>query len=268
MPRTLWTGTISFGLVSIPIRMYTATRDRSVHLHMLSPDGSCRLRRKLYCPETGEEFDFQKASRGYEVGPGQYVILGKEERERLRPDAGKIIDIKDFVDITQVDPIYLDRPYYLTPTEPGRRAYRLLLRVLKQTGKVAVAKFVMRSREYLALLRPMDLVLGLETMRFHDEVNSIQELPDLHLLTSPEEPGEREMKIATQLVEAMSGDFRPEAYHDEYNERLRQVIEQKAQGREIVLQEPGAPEPGRVIDLMEMLERSLNQNDRKARDAS
>lgn len=164
MPRAMWSGSISFGLVNVPVRMYTAVRDRGVHFHRLSPDGTCRLRNKLVCPDTGQEFDFKDTARGYEIAPGQYVIMRDEELENLKPEAGRSIDIRDFVDLADIDPVYYDNTYYLAPDERGAKGYQLLLEVMKKQQKVGIAKFVMREKEYLAAIRPYKNALVLETM--------------------------------------------------------------------------------------------------------
>jgi DNA end-binding protein Ku len=255
MPRPIWSGAISFGLVNVPVKLYTATREHDVGFHLLSPDGKCRLRRKLYCPETGEEFDFNQTARGYEVSPGQYVLVKDEELDKLRPEAGRTINIVDFVDQSQIDPLYYDKPYYLVPSEAGARAYRLLLEAMKKQEKVAIAKFTMRSKEYLAALRPEGRVMCLETMRYSDEVVPVE---DIEGVPGKVEVNKREVETAEKLIEALVEDFKPEKYKDQYRDRVAEMLEGKKRGEE-VRQVADEEEPPRIINLMEALEKSLKE---------
>lgn len=254
MARALWRGVISFGLVNIPVKLYSAVRDRRVHFHMLSEDGTCRLRRKLYCPETGEEYDFQQAARGYEIAPDQYVIIKDDELEKLEAESGRAIELDAFVDVVDIDPIYYDRPYYLAPDETGAKGYQLLLRTMADRGKAGMGTLVMRNREYVVALRPIGEVIGVETMRYADEVRAADkelELPE------PVELSSQERGLAHKLIEALEKDFDPEQYQDEYRERLTELIESKAEGEEIVTQSPKEKKRGEVINLMEALKKSL-----------
>jgi DNA end-binding protein Ku len=263
MARAIWKGAVSFGLVTLPVKIVSALRDRTVHFHMLSKDGQCRLRQKLYCPETGEEYDFKQAARGYEVAPDQYVILNEDELGRLEVEAGHghAIRITDFVDMGEIDPIYYDRAYYLVPDELGAKSYQLLLRAMSERGKVGIGKVVMRDREHLVALRPMDGIIGLETMRYADE---IVDRNGLALADTEVDP--KELELAQQLIEALDTKFDPDRYKDEYRERLNELIERKAEGKEIVTQSPDQPGKGEVIHLMEALRKSLEQA--KARGAA
>lgn len=261
MARSMWSGTISFGLVNIPIKLYTAVRDQSVQFHMLSEDGSCRLRRKLYCPDTGKEFDYKHTVKGYELADGQYVIVRDDELNKLKPEKSRNIEITDFVDIRDIDPVFFDRSYYLMPDEQGVKGYGLLLQAMRKKKKVGVATFVMRQKEYLAALRPAGEALMLETMHFSNEVSKLGEDIDAPPQASP---SKKEREIAEQLVEALSGSFEPEKYEDEYDRKVRELIEAKAQGQEdVVLAETQQPEEHRVINLMEALEKSLKQTQGK-----
>jgi DNA end-binding protein Ku len=255
MARTIWSGSISFGLVNVPIRLHSATRDRSVHLHLVTRDEGCRVRRKLVCPSTGEEVDYKETARGYEVAPDQYVIIGNDELENLKPEAARTMEIRDFVDLNDIDPVYYDNTYYITPDKNGTKAYQLLLQAMRERNKVAICRFVMRTREYLGAIRPMGNVLVLETMRHADEVVAPSEL-DLPKAT---EVDAREVEMAERLIAALEGPFEPEKYHDEYREALEELIQQKAAGQEVVAQPPAAEEAPRVINLMEALEQSLQQ---------
>ncbi len=254
MARPIWSGTISFGLVNIPVKLFTAVREHDVHFHMLSKDGHCRLRRKLVCPETGEEFDFKNTTRGYEIGPDEYVVVTDKELEALKPEAGRTIEIRDFVELSEIDPIYYERPYWLVPDENGRHGYRLLFEALSRSRKVGIAKLVMRSKEYLAALRPSEQVICLETMRFHDEIVPAEEVAGNF---GKGKLNEREVEAAERLVEALVNPFQPEKYHDEYRERVEELLERKAEGKEI-RPEPSAPrEPTRLVNLMEALQKSI-----------
>lgn len=258
MARAIWSGVISFGLVSVPVKLYSALRDRKVRLHMLSQDGHCRLRRKLYCPETGEEYDFQEAARGYEIAPDQYVLLKEDELEKIKAESGRAIELTDFVDLEEIDPIFYDRPYYLAPDEAGAKSYQLLLRAMTERGKVGMAKLVMRNREYLVALRPLGDVLGLETMRFAEDIRSPEK--ELDLPEAVELP-DQELELAEKLIAALETDFEPARYHDEYRERLTELIEQKAEGEEIITQAPEEERRGEVVNLMDALKQSLEEVD-------
>lgn len=262
MGRAIWSGSISFGLVNIPVKLYTAVRDRDVHFHTLSSDGGCRLRRKLVCPDTGREYDFDKTAKGYEVAPDQYVIVTTEELEQLRPESGRAIEIERFVALDDIDPMLFDRPYYLVPDKNGSKPYRLLLEALAQSKKVAVARIVMRTKEYLAVVRPIGDALCLETLRYADEVVSASEIEGI-----PEEfeVGEKELAMADQLIEHLTTAFDPKEYRDEFRERVLNLIEAKASGEELVVQEPSDKgSKGKVINLMEALKRSLEGVDATA----
>jgi DNA end-binding protein Ku len=261
MPRAIWSGVISFGLVNVPVRLVTAVRDRSIHFNMLTPDGTCRLRQKLYCPETGKEYDFKQAARGYEIAPDQYVIIDKDELDRLKPEKGRTIEIAAFVDLDQIDPIYFDRTYYLVPDQTSAKAYKLLVQAMAESGKVALARFVMREREQLATLRARDGVIVLHTMFYHDEIGPIDSLDGI------ERAGKtpvREVKVAEQLIAALTDRFEPEKYRDEFREKLEKAIQAKAEGEEIVTAASEEPEPPPVYNLMEALKRSLAQTEGKS----
>jgi DNA end-binding protein Ku len=254
MPRAIWTGSISFGLVNIPVKLFTATKDRALHFHQIHEKTKCRIRQKLYCPGVSEDVPRDEIVKGFEVAPDQYVILKPEEFDAIKPEAGHTLDIENFVDLASIDPIYFDKPYYLLPDDRSRKPYKLLVTAMTRAGKVGVAKFVMRDKEYLAALRPVNDVICLELMRFADEVvgadTLIGESKEIVL-------GEKELKMAEQLIESLSEDFDPAGYHDEYRERLSEIIDKKAHGEEITIQAPEPEAGGKVIDLMAALEASL-----------
>lgn len=263
MARSMWSGHISFGLVNIPIRLMTAVRDKGVHLHMLSPDGKCRLRRKLVCPETGEEFDFNQTVRGYEIAPDQYVVIGDEEADAIKPEAGRAIEITEFVELDQIDPMYYERAYYLSPGEGGAKAYQLLLRAMEEKGRVAIGRFVMRQKQYLAALRPHGGAIVLETMRYADEVVRADEELDL---PKNVKVSKGELKMAEQLIDVLASDtFEPQKYNDDYRDRLMDLIETKAQGEEVVVHAPTEEEAPRVINLMEALQKSVAEKEKASK---
>jgi DNA end-binding protein Ku len=255
MPRALWSGAISFGLVNIPIKMYGATRDRDVHFHMLHKKDGGRVHQRLYCPVDDREITRDEVIKGYEVSRNRYVTVTDKELRDIEPRATRAIEITDFVDAAQIDPVYFDRPYYLLPDERSTRPYALLAKAMKDAGKVAIGKMVMREKEYLAAIRPLDGVLLLETMRFVDEVVTTEEIG---VPAVEKQPGKRELEMAAQLIDTLSGKFDPAKYHDEYREKVMDLVEKKAGGEEIEM--PAAPaKPGKVIDLMAALEASLKQ---------
>lgn len=256
MARSLWSGSISFGLVNVPVKLHTVVRERQVHFHMMTPDGGCRLRRKLYCPDSGKEYDFGETSRGYEIAPNQYIIIEEEELARLKPEQGHAIEIQEFVDLHDVDPVYFDRPYYLSPNKGGEKGYKLMVEAIESSGKVGIARFVMHQRQHLAVLRVRDHALVLETMHYHDEVGDVSELD----LPGRVSVNERERELAVQIIESMATAWEPDRYHDEYREQLEELIRERAEGAEETVLQQAPPEPGgKVIDLMEALKKSLAQ---------
>jgi DNA end-binding protein Ku len=261
MPKAIWSGTVSFGLVSIPVKLVTAVREHGVSFHRLSPDGKCRLRSKLYCPDDGKEYEFGEAARGYEVAPDRYVLIEDEDLESLRPEASRAIEILDFVDLHEVDPIFYSRPYHLTPDKGGAKPYRLLAEAMKRSERVAIARFVMRSRGYLAVLRPLEESLLLCTMHYRDEVQMPDEIEGM----SPDvELAPKELAMAEQLIESMRVGFDASAYRDEYREALQSMLDAKAEGR-VVTAPSGKERPrGEVVDLMDALKKSLGASGRGA----
>jgi DNA end-binding protein Ku len=254
MPRAIWSGSISFGLVNIPVKLYTAVRQKDVRFHQLEKSTNARVKNKRVSGETGEEVAYEDIVKGYELSPDRYVVIDPDELESLAPEATRLVDIEDFVDLDQIDPIYFDHTYYLVPDKGGSKAYRLLIDAMRETNKVAIGKVVLRTKQYLAAIRPIsDDALALNTMLFADEVVPTEELDEL-----PEgvEASERELKMARQLIDSLTTDFDPDKYRDEYRERVLELIEKKAEGQEIVVQ-PMAEEPAKVVDLMAALEASL-----------
>jgi DNA end-binding protein Ku len=250
----MWSGSISFGLVNIPVKLHVAIREKRIAFHLLHDQDHARLANKLVCTADGKEVHREHIVKGYEIAPDQYVIVQQSELDAVAPEASRTIDITDFVDIDDIDPLYFDRPYYLAPGERAAKAYRLLVEAMTRTKKAGIAKFVMRNKEYLAALRPVNGVICLCTMHFGDEV-----LPTREIAGIPHEiePPERELKMATHLIESLTTKFDPQKYHDEYVKRVLEMIERKAEGQEVVTQPPIEEKPGRVVNLMAALEESL-----------
>ncbi len=256
MPRSIWSGAISFGLVNVPIKLFSAVSPKDVRFHQLDAKTKSRVKQKRVSAATGEEGPYDDIIKGYELGPDTYVPIAPEELEALDPKSTKSIDIEDFVDLDQIDPIYFERPYYLVPDRGGAKAYALLREAMRETNKVGIARMVLRTKQYLAAIRPMDDALVLETMLFADEVVPPDRLDEL--ADTQDGASERELDMARQLIESLSTEFEPEKYRDEYREKVLELIERKAAGEEIAVQ-PEAPEPKKVPDLMAALEATLEE---------
>jgi DNA end-binding protein Ku len=254
MPRAIWSGAISFGLVNIPVKLYSAVSKKTVRFHQIDAESGSRVRQKRVGPD-GEEIAYEQIVKGYEIGPDRYVTITPEELEALEPQKTRTIDIEDFVDLEQIDPIYYDHPYYLAPDTGAAKAYRLLVDAMEDSGKVAVARVVLRSKEHLVAIRPRDGALAMETMLFADEVIPADSLEEL-ATDGDVQTSDRELAMANQLIDSLASDFEPEKYRDEYRERVLDLIERKAQGETIVIEEPEA-EPKEVPDLMAALEASI-----------
>jgi DNA end-binding protein Ku len=255
MPRAIWSGAISFGLVNIPVKLYSAVSRKTVRFHQIDAESGGRVRQKRVGPD-GEEVPYEQIVKGYEIGPDRYVTISPEELESLEPQKTRTIDIEDFVDLEQIDPIYYDHPYYLAPDTGAAKAYRLLVDAMEESGKVAVARVVLRSKEHLVAIRPRDGALAMETMLFADEVIPPESLEEMATADGDVKTSDRELTMAQQLIDSLSSDFEPDKYRDEYRERVLDLIERKAQGETIVIEEPTA-EPEKVPDLMAALEASI-----------
>jgi DNA end-binding protein Ku len=256
MARAIWSGTISFGLLNVPVRMYSAVARRGIALREIRESDSARIKHRRVAEGTDEEVPYENIVKAYELSPGQYVPLGKDEMAALAPQKTRAIDVQDFVDIGEIDPMYFDSPYYLGPAEGAEKAYSLLAAAMESSGKAAIARFVFRNKEHLAAIRPTDGVLTLTTMRFHDEVVPPGELDDA-LPDKKPKVAKREREMAEQLIDQLSTSFQPESYRDEYREQLLALIERKAEGKEIVAPEAEAPEATKAPDLMAALEESI-----------
>jgi DNA end-binding protein Ku len=256
MARSMWSGAISFGLVNVPVKLFSAVSRKTVRFHQLNGETGNRIQQKRVDPETGEEVSYEQIVKGYELTRDRYVVINPDELDALDPEKTRTIDIEDFVDLDDIDPVYYDHPYYLVPDTGAAKAYGLLLNAMKESGKVAIARVVLRSKEQLVAIRPAPSdVLMMETMIFADEVvppEDLDGLPEANELKA----SDRELKMAQQLIDSLSSEFDPAKYHDEYREKVLELIERKAQGEEIAVQ-PEAPQPAKVPDLMAALEASL-----------
>jgi DNA end-binding protein Ku len=254
MPRAIWSGAISFGLVNIPVKLFSAVSRKTVRFHQIDGETGSRIQQRRVNPETGEEVPYERLVKGYEIGPDRYVIIEPAELDSLSPEKTRTIEIEDFVDLDQIDPIFYDHPYYLVADKASEKAYRLLLDAMEEASKVAIARVVLRNKESLVAIRPHNGVLTMETMLFADEVVPTDSLDEM--TTETKKTSKRELDMARQLIESLSGDFDPDKYRDEYRDRVLDLIERKAQGEEIVIE--AAPEqPKEVPDLMAALEASI-----------
>jgi DNA end-binding protein Ku len=254
MPRAMWSGSVSFGLVNVPVKMVTATSPKDVRFHQLHDADGARINQRRVCSQDGQEVDFANIVKGYDLGGGRYVIIEPEELASLDPESTRTIDIEEFVDLADIDPVYFERSYYLTPDVRAEKPYALLAEAMARTGKVAIGRFVLRTKQYVVALRARDGVLALSTMLYADEVLDPMELEIA--TTESTQPSERELDMATRLVESLSGEFDPTKYHDEHREKVLALIEAKADGEVISL--PSAPvNDAPVVDLMAALEASL-----------
>ncbi len=253
----MWSGAISFGLVNVPIKLYSAVSKKTVRFHQINGETGNRISQKRTDSVTGEEVAYENLVKGYELTRDQYVIIEPDELDALDPEKSRTIDIEDFVDLAEIDPVYYDHPYYLVPDKGAAKAYGLLLNAMQESGRVAIARVVLRSKEQLVAIRPGQdgTVLMMETMIFADEVvsrDALDGLPEAEEL----KVSEREVQMAQQLIESLVTEFEPSRYKDEYREKVLELIEAKAAGAEIV-QQPEAPTPTAVPDLMAALEASL-----------
>lgn len=260
MPASVWKGVISFGLVSVPVRLYAAARSTRIALHQLHSTDHTRLRQPLFCPTDERIVDRSEVVKGYEYEPGKYVLIEPEDLKKIQPASARTMEILSFADAADVDPIAFDASYYIVPEEEGRKAYALLVKTLEDTHQVGIAKVTMHQREYTVFMRPYHHGLALHTMYFANEIREAPGFGDVdHVKVSPQE-----VKLAQQLVGTLSEKFHLEKYHDEYQERLKELIEARQKGEEIA----AAPSPKRapVIDIMSALKKSLAESGRPAKE--
>ena len=259
MPRSIWTGAVSFGLVTVPVKMYSSIQRKTVRFHQLNGKTGVRIQQKRVDPTTGDEVAYEDIVKGYELTPDRYVVIEPGEFDALDPKKTKTIDIEDFVALDEIDPIYFDHPYYLAPAAGGAKPYRLLLEAMRDTGRVAIATVVIRSKQQLVAVRPMSNgdALGMATMVFPDEVidpSAIDEIPSADEIKVTK----REKDVAKQLIDSLAGPFDPDKYRDTYRDEVLDLIERKAQGEEIAVQPAPDEEDAPVPDLMSALKASLD----------
>lgn len=255
MPHAIWSGTVAFGLVTIPVKIYSALRSQEIRFHFLHKVDEGRIRNVRCCSLDGKEVAYEEIVRGYEYEKGRHVIVTDEDFARVNPEATQSIDIIEFVQVSEIDPIYFDTPYYLEPEKRGAHAYALLRETLRDAGKVGIARVVLRSREHLAALKPEGDALMLEVMRFDDEIVRQTDFK----FPKREKPVVNEMKVAKMLIETMSAHFAPERFQDTYREQLLAMIQARAEGKEMPKHRARAAHREKG-DLMEVLRRSLNRS--------
>jgi DNA end-binding protein Ku len=258
MPRSIWNGTITFGLVNVPIKLYSATDSKSVRFHQVHARDGARIESRRFCPNEDSEVPYDEVVKGYEVSEGSYVVLDKDEVKAAAGDRGKIVHLSEFVDAEEIDPVFYERTYFVGSRD-DEDAYRLLREALERTGRAGIGRFSFHDREYLVAVRPFDGVLALHTLRFHDEVVDPGDLD----IDGARAPSKRELEMAGRLVEALNADFRPTDYEDTYREAVLELIRRKAAGEERDLAEQ--EEPAHGDDLAAALEASIGARRRSRR---
>src|SRR3954465_5159935 len=266
MARALWTGSLSFGLMNVPVALLTSVRDLDLHFRQLHEKDKVPVETQRWCSEEEKEVPYEAITRSYELDGGKQVIVTDEDLEAVEPRKTRTIDIEQFVELAEGDPIYFDPPYWLVPAgddEGAARAYRLLLGVMEKTDQAALGRFVMRAKEHLAIVRARDGALTLTTMRFHDEVRETKDVPNAGGKST--KPEKKELDAAVALIEALAGDWDPEKHEDRYRKRLQKVVDKKRKGQTIEIDSGGDDgEPAPVSDLMAALEQSLKKAKSKA----
>jgi DNA end-binding protein Ku len=251
MANSVWKGHLTFGLISIPIRLFAAARTERISMNQLHKVCHTRIRQPLFCPQCNRQVERSEIVKGYEYEKDQYVLFNEDELDKIEPPSARTMEILEFVKLAEVDPLYYDASYYMTPEDAGKKAYQLLLMAMEESGHAAIAKLTMHQREHIVVIRPRAHGLTLHTLYYADEVRQIAEYGQ----TDKVELKETEKKLALQLIESLEAPFQPEKYKDEYRESLRAMIEAKRQGHEVA--EAQHPKLAPVIDLMEALKKSL-----------
>ncbi|QHE53920.1 Ku protein [Pontibacillus sp. HMF3514] len=254
--HTMWKGTISFGLVNIPVKLHSATENKDIKLRQLHKECKTPIKYERTCPNCDEEVKNEEIVKAYEYAESKFVVLDDEDLENLKKEQeDKAVEIVDFVKLEEIDPIYFEKSYFISPNEGGSKAYSLLRKALKDTGKIGIAKIIIRSKEQLAIVRIYENTLIMETIHYPDEVRDYQEVPNV---PEEEELGKKELDTAKNLIEQLTTEFEPENYKDEYRTALMELIEAKKNDEEITTAKP-QPTPDNVTDLMEALEKSLEK---------
>lgn len=256
MPRPIWSGSISFGLVNVPIKLFSAVSRKSVSFNQIDSRSGSRIRYKKVSAADETEVPSEAIVKGYELPSGQYVLIDDGELSTLDPEATRTIEIEEFVDLADIDPIFYDAAYYVAPDKATTKPYALLARAMEETGKVGIARFVMRSKQYLCAVRPSDGKLLLSTMVYADEINAVEEIKEFDAVSSVD-LAPKELAMAKQLVESLAGAFQPEQFHDTHREKVLELIERKAAGETGLVEVPAAPSEDKVVDLMAALEASV-----------
>lgn len=268
MARAIWSGTLTFGLVTIPVKLYPAVQRKAVRFNQLDGEDNSRIQQRRVNSSTGEEVPYDRLVKGYEIAPDRYVVITQEELDSLDPVRARTIEIEDFVDGAEIDPILYDATYYVAPGAGGAKPYRLLLDAMRRSGRVGIARVVLRTKEYLVALRPTDGALQLTTLLFADEVVDPSGVEELDAVVEAE-TSDRELGIAEQLIGSLAGPFEPERYTDEYRARVLDLIDRKAQGEQIEIVTAAKAADSPVPDLMSALKASLDAvRDREPREAA
>jgi DNA end-binding protein Ku len=253
MPRSIWNGSISFGLVNVPVQLFSAVQPKDVRFHEFQAGTGARIKHKRVSEKNGREIDYSDIEKGFETARGKYVMLTQEELESVEPGRSRTIDIEDFVQLAEIDPIYFDKSYYVAPQKGAEKPYALLREAMARSERVAIARFVMRTKQYLAAIRAADKVLVLQTLFFADEIRPTREI-DLPARTKV---ADRELRIADQLIDSLTIEWKPDRYEDTYRERVLDLVRRKGKGQQVEL-EARPPEDAKVLDLVEALQRSLD----------
>ena len=262
MPRSIWNGAISFGLVNVPVQLFSAVQQKDIHFNEFQAGTGARIRHKRVSEKSGREIDYKNIEKGYETSRGKYVMLTADELASVEPGKSRTIDIEDFVELAEIDPIYFEKPYFVVPQKGAEKPYALLRAAMERSERVAIARFVMRTKQYLAALRVADAVIVLETLYFDDEIRDTKDLN----VPARTKVADRELRIASQLVDSLTVPWKPSKYEDTYRERVLDLIRRKGKGQEISV-ERDEPASAEVVDLFEALQQSLDSKKKKARPA-
>jgi len=258
MPRAIWSGSVGFGLVSIPVKLYNAVSRKTVHFNQIDSRTGARIRYRKVSDSDSEEVPSEAIVKGYQLSSGDYVLVGDDELAGLDPEASRTIEIEQFVDLAEIDPVFYDAAYYAAPDKAARKPYALLVRAMEEQGRVAIARFVMRSKQYLCALRPDEGVLVLSTMVYADEVNDPAELGEFDGVEDVD-VSDRELRMAGQLIDSLTDDFVPERFEDNYRLQVLDLIERKAAGETEVVAPPTPVAEEKLVDLMAALEESVRE---------
>jgi DNA end-binding protein Ku len=262
MPRAIWSGSLSFGLVSVPVKAFSAVNDHNLHFHQLQKKTGARIKYDKVSAKTGKSIDSDDIERGFELSKGKYVVVDTDELDALQPQTTRTIDITDFVDLNAVDPIYYDHTYWLAPDgDAADRAYRLLLAAMESAERVAIGTVVMRNKQYLAAIRPLDGALAMSTMRFADEIVPRKKIAGVPSARS--KPAPKELALAQQIIDSLASDWDPKRYRDTYTDELKDLIERKAKGEDITVDTGEEESSGKVVDLMAALQASLERKPKR-----